>query len=345
MKSSFLLHFRNNTNVTGQYLVIKYKLTNNGNNMTVSAPFASSAANGRNTAAGRDGDDKVTVIGGNTLYADGEWHYLIITPDLVNNKTFTANADGSYSWKYLRIRLNGWAATDSTCYIDIDEIAFADDIYIAERYAKGDAAVCSHAKNTIVWDDENGYTITCQLCGKVTEDDMIYKTEANTGNLGYYPESDFMTASKEDGFVRYTIKAKPSDGYFLPFTGNTSNVTGQYMVIKYKLTNNGKNLTVTAPYASSAASGQGGAAGKNGDNSNSFVNGDTLYADGEWHYLVITPNEGNATFVKNHDGTYTWTYLRITINNFDAYDGSCHFDIDEIAFADNMEAVNAYIAK
>ena len=181
---------------------------------------------------------------------------------------------------------------------------------------------------------------------------MLYKTEANLGAAsgeGLHHAgscSSFLTATQEDGFVRYTPnKTIPDDCYFFPFTGNTTNVTGQYMVIKYRVVNNNKNMTASIAFASSAASGQTSAAGKNGDQSNSFVNGATLYADGEWHYLVITPQSGNATFIKNIDGTYTWAYLRVRFGGLAAIDGSCYFDIDEIAFADNMDAVNAYTAK
>ena len=342
----------NNSNVTGQYVVIKYRLVNNNTDMTVGAIYASSSAHGRATAAGADGDGNNHCVNSTTLTADGEWHYLIITPK-DTNKTFKANADGTYTWKYLRIQINGFAAIDGSCYIEIDELAFADNLYAVERYAKGDEAVCSHANKGYVWDNVNGYTTVCEGCGLETViGDMIYKTEANLGaadgNGTHYAGSmsNFLTVTQEDGFVRYTPnKTIPSDCYFFPFTGNTTIVTGQYMVIKYRAVNNGKNMTASIPFASSAASGQTSAKGSNGDNSNTFVNGDTLYADGEWHYLVITPGSGNATFIKNIDGTYTWSYLRVRFGGLDATDGSCYFDIDEIAFADNMDAVNAYIGQ
>lgn len=335
-------------------MVIKYRLVNNGKDMAnLATIFASTTASGKTGATGGGiGDNQNSFVGGNTLYADGEWHYLVITPK-DTNKTFTRNADGTYTWAYLRMTIANFAATDGTCYLEIDEIAFADNLYAVELYAKGDEAVCSHANKGYVWDNVNGYTTVCEGCGEVLgTSDMIYKTEANLGDAsaeGVYHAgscSSFLTATQEDGFVRYTPnKAVPSDSYFFPFQGNTTNVTGQYMVIKYRAFNNNKDMSVDLVYASSAASGQTSAAGKNGDNSNSFVNGTTLYADGEWHYLVITYTDANKTFIKNIDGTYTWAYARLRVLGFDAANGSCYFDIDEVAFADNMDAVNAYMGK
>jgi hypothetical protein len=151
--------------------------------------------------------------------------------------------------------------------------------------------------------------------------------------------------TQADGVVRYTpIKDASSDPYFYPLYNNTQ-VTGKYLVIKYRLVNDGVNMTTSALFASSLASGQACAAGSNGDNANTALNGATLYADGEWHYLIITPTDGNTTFTPNADGTYTWRYLRMRLNNFKAFDRSCYFEIDEIAFADNLEAVENYAYK
>ena len=110
------------------------------------------------------------------------------------------------------------------------------------------------------------------------------------------------------------------------------------------MVNNNSNINLSAPFASSAASGQTAAAGQNGDSSNKLVS-ETIIADGEWHYFMVTPQEANTTFVANQDGTYSWSYLRIRFNTFAAYDGSCYIDIAEIAFADNLEAAENYIGK
>ena len=132
-----------------------------------------------------------------------------------------------------------------------------------------------------------------------------------------------------------TSGSNPADPYFYPYRYGTA-VTGKFMVVKYRLSNKGQNMTVNAPYASSAANGQSGAAGKNGDGSNN-ITPTTLYSDGEWHYFIVTPKDDNTTFTPNADGTYSWGYFRVRLNGFAAY--------DEIAFADCREAADAYIVK
>ncbi len=202
---------------------------------------------------------------------------------------------------------------------------------------------CDHDEGiTTEWDSATKlYSFTCDRCGVILEHrDMLYKSEAKTTNLGNL--GGWLTATQEDGFVRYSPYAEPSDGYFAPFNSNTA-VTGQYMVIRYRLINNYTNAGTGSLFASSAASGQTKAKGQNGDNKNSANS--SLFGDGNWHTIIITPDlEKNLTFTPNADGTYTWNYLRMT-PAFAAWDGSCYLDIDEIAFADNLEAAEHYAAQ
>ena len=172
---------------------------------------------------------------------------------------------------------------------------------------------------------------------------MIYITPPANNDADVGSSSNFIKTTQEDGFVRYTPTTSVSDPYFYIYR-NGHVVTGQYMVIKYRLVNNNTSITLSAPFASSAASGQTGAAGKNGDGSNKIV-GDKLIADGEWHYFMVTPQEANTTFTANADGTYSWAYFRVKFVSFAAFDGSCYIDIAEVAFADNIYAAESYIAK
>ena len=121
---------RHNNNVTGQFMVIKYRMVNNGvNNPAGRTWFAGSAASG-NTGASGGGDNYVTKY---AIIADGEWHTMVVTiPE--NNTKFTANENGTYTWAYLRMGFEV-AAYDGTCYLDIAELAFADNIVAAENYA------------------------------------------------------------------------------------------------------------------------------------------------------------------------------------------------------------------
>ena len=128
--------YRGGTVVTGQYMVIKYRIVNKDADCSLGGFYSGTVVTNYNGAQGG------AVIGdgenfkqSNVLYGDGEWHYLVVVPNLAKNNAFKPNADGTYSWQYLRIGIGGMKAFDGTCYIDIDEIAFADNIVAAESYA------------------------------------------------------------------------------------------------------------------------------------------------------------------------------------------------------------------
>jgi hypothetical protein len=183
---------------------------------------------------------------------------------------------------------------------------------------------------------------------------MIYKTEAYLGDVhasyGYHTvgsNAGFISASAEtegeEDFIRYKAVNNNGKEYYFFHLRYNEEVTGRYMVIKYRHDNGTatSGVTVKLPFASSAASGQ-----------NNPITGDTskevnlsageFIADGEWHYLIVNPKETNDTFIPNEDGTYTWSYLRIRAAGWGAYDGTCYLDIAEIAFADDLEAAQLY---
>ena len=98
----------NNTGVTGQYLVIKYRVGTIGNGMTKMDIYANT-----NKVAG-----KTNLVGageaGFVKVNDNQWHTVVI--DLANlikdpSVAFVDNGDGTYSIKYLSIRPFGGATT------------------------------------------------------------------------------------------------------------------------------------------------------------------------------------------------------------------------------------------
>ena len=126
--------YRSGNVVTGQYAVIKYRVVNQNADCTVGSFFAGTVVTNYNGAQGKYGDNSIIKLS-DKFFGDGEWHYLVITPNLATNTAFAANEDGTYSWQYLRIGVGGMKAYDNSCYIDIDEIAFADNAEAAEYYA------------------------------------------------------------------------------------------------------------------------------------------------------------------------------------------------------------------
>ena len=189
----------------------------------------------------------------------------------------------------------------------------------------------------LVWDStEMIYIGTC-VCGKEFTYDMIYKTEAEANATA--ASANGYDISQQDGFVRYT--ATSASDYYIHIYRNGAQVTGQFMVIKYRMLNNGINPTMRTWFAGSVAGGNTCAMG-NGDNLVSNVNYTSFVADGEWHYMIVTIPDTNTKFTANEDGTYSWAYLRIGYTPA-ADDGTCYLDIDELAFCDNLEAAENYV--
>ena len=202
---------------------------------------------------------------------------------------------------------------------------------------------CTHLSETYTWSSADKlYTFTCPSCDRVRTDDMLYKTEAITKAEDVGSTGNFLTATTktEDGetFVRYTAgETTATDLYFYPYRYGTA-VTGKYMVIKYRVSNGGTDLSTGQIFASSAPSGK--VPGNSGTNQNSASS--VWFDDGEWHTMIIQPKDTNTTFTPNEDGTISWGYLRININGIKAGN---YVDIAEIAFADSEEAAKCYAYK
>ena len=174
---------------------------------------------------------------------------------------------------------------------------------------------------------------------------MLYKTESNSsGNAGsgsnYINVSTGKDADGED-YVRYTAVTSAGDPYFYLFSTGGTVTTGKYMVVKYRMVNGNKNASVSRLFAGTLASGRTGASGKD----YCYAAPSTLYADGKWHYMVISPKDSSDAFVANADGTYNWRYLRLNVTGWKAYDKSCYLDIAEVAFAPDAEAAEYYAYK
>ena len=297
------------TAVTGKYMVIKYRAYDPNNSELALRTFFAGSAASSNTGAAGNGDQYTSRS--STFIADGLWHYMIVSIS-DSNTQFGANADGTYTWKYLRFGFDA-SVYDGTAYVDIESLAFADNMTAVRRYVYGD--------------------------------DATYKTEATSASNVVGSSGNFLDAKviveNGESFVRYSPVsgvAIPSDAFFYPYQNGTA-VTGKFMVIKYRVSNGGTALGLGQIFASTVASG--GYPGVTGSAAN-YASPTSWVADGQWHTMMIQPKDDNVSFTPNSDGTYSWKYLRININGITA---SGYLDIAEIAFFDNAEAADEYACK
>ena len=169
--------------VTGQYMVMKLRIGENGLNQTHLAMFIRSTGSG--LVEGMRVDVKVAE--------DGEWHIIVI--DLSNRVKdaatyFATDSDGKYHTRYVQIRpfSNNQVGAQADDYMDIAYIAFCDSrdelgsIISEETYEwsksrseseelkVADHSCAKHTAGEMQIKSEDGVTVyssVCSACGNV----------------------------------------------------------------------------------------------------------------------------------------------------------------------------------
>ena len=107
--------YHGNTAVTGRYAIIKYRTSSNVTHFNV---YASTSRDGAT-----NGDDLTSAY----IIADGEWHVMLV--DLAAAKTVTADDNGEYTVKFLRIDpFKGGPDIETAESVDIAYVGVHDGI-------------------------------------------------------------------------------------------------------------------------------------------------------------------------------------------------------------------------
>lgn len=122
---------------------------------------------------------------------------------------------------------------------------------------------------------------------------------------------------------------------------NGAAVTGQYLVIKYRVGNNGLGQTQLRMYLSTTRSGAV-------DETDGF--GLTVTEDNEWHVAVIDMsmahgNSSGSTFKRAEDGTYTLKFLQVRPFTGAVAKADDYTDIAYIAFCDSLDDVKVLVVE
>ena len=347
----------NNENVTGQYLVFKYK-TDQGTNGNI---WANTISNGH---------DNGSAYMNFNYVGDGKWNIAVI--DLSKNITshVKASEDGQYRIKWARVDFLDNAKTGGYFEMafmmicdDLNDVAFAlddadraacthqyinvdENCYGVCSFCKADLGNQHNVKETYV---DNGTTRTykkaCVNCGGAEEYSYNVEFGANKPNVFINAGDIFekgsvtnctKTLSADGTYVTFTDKAGASEGYWNVYAGNGS-VTGQFLLIKYR-TNN----TMFEFYLG-ANNGRNGAAG-----------GEEFYfnpvTDGTWQVAIIDMSNG-AMFNANEDGTYSASYIRWDLLNgkgtgsrtIDVAYAAIADDLGELLYIDDLDAYTAFM--
>ena len=145
-------------------------------------------------------------------------------------------------------------------------------------------------------------------------------------------------------FVSLHGTPKGNESYFPPFyntfdatTGECEIVTGQYIVVKYRIPTSNPD---TLPYLQFFASTEEASATGRGDNITVPLNSG-VYADDQWHVLIVDLSKsGMSAIVPNEDGTYSIQHIRFDVFNIPVNEQT-HVDLVYFAIHDNLEEIYA----
>lgn len=299
---------------TGRYLVYRYRLPANGRKQT-SVQFYVSTTNGG--MAAYDNSQAPAVE-----RTDGEWYTVII--DLAEfGKTFTADENGKYSAKYVRI--DPFYTVESTAvsandYFDLQFVALCDELtdYLSPS-----------SQNTILYNKTAGTSHSYNQFNGYMSWDGSEKLGGKT------------TITEANGLTYNKYLSNSSSEQNLGIYSNATALTpvSDYLAIIYRapktVMSGGTRITNKVGYAevfihSTATSAQG----------NSYKTGSSYTKDGTWKVMVIDLTSIGATY----DPATGMTSLRLDYFNGDANtlvkNGELH--IAAISFVKNAAAGTAW---
>ena len=258
--------YSNGIAVTGQYLVIKYRIPDNDlryfPDQTKSVTQTQIRMYLSTTRAGaRDETDSL----GLRVAEDGEWHVAIIdlSRAVGNNSgtSFTAAEDGSYTMKFLQLRLFYGGLSSENDYTDIAYVAVCDKLEEAKSLVVEDRYYCQNAKDiratgtgSIVYKENDQcvdthaivesaeeaegkvtYSYECSACGskfasrEVSSELVKYYSASNVSKpaMVYQATSKGLLADGDGSvYARYTGQNKPFNIFFVRTENGVTSPSG-----------------------------------------------------------------------------------------------------------------------
>ena len=317
--------------VTGQYLVLKYRL-----------PLSNTVKH-RYFEVFTTTKSSIACFGiSNALINDGEWHTLVIDLASFEREDFAANDKGEYKARSIRFDFyNEYYANGNS--IDIEFFGMSDDLAEIRGYEKVDSINVFKNGGSVTSYDKEGNEIE-------TPTDINASTEIKGFDFYLSASSIADSARADSGHIGNTVLA--SDGsyvtlhyarqyarlesYVTLFAGNRK-PTGQYLIFKYRAQ---KQAGTIEFYCSTEAEGAGAAAAIKGlfnlnvDKNYAFV------ADDTWHTVVIDLSKvlPDEAYKANAAGEYIAKFIRLDLFNFGAAkDDDYSVDVAYVGFSSSYE--------
>lgn len=356
------------TAVTGQFLVIQFRIPENGLGQSMLKFYTSTE---KEWAINEEDGVSMPVSENN------EWTTFII--DLANasgtgsGTSYKPGTDGSYAMKFIQMRLFSSQVANENCYTDISFVAVCDSLEEARslvtentyQYKSTGAAIGSYNKDgsciTHMAEeavDGRTYTTKCKICGK----NLAEKTVPESVNK-YFSGSDISTLPSQFYNLNPSFMVEDDAAYTrLNFAGKTAS-----QLIWTRMGSDG-----TGPYLNNGASTFTVDGGKflvfrfrkNGDANNveftiGTMKGDVSYTNianqktkkitlqfneldnDEWFTCVIDLETVMGDAWQADNGTYKVSYFQFTMygNDSNPLSSSKYFDFEYFAFVDSWEEI------
>lgn len=327
---------QNNSEVTGQYVVIKYRIPEAYPNQDVTLEFFTSTKNEQAT-----GTDAFTFTK-EIAPADGKWHVLVVDTSKFGKSTIAPKADGTYTLKYVRLDpING--TTDTNYRIDIAYFAIHSDLNEILEFNKSegeDEIIFVTGRGATTMNTADGSTNTPEK-PENTDPFLVYHDAEKFASLVVSGWVDHVEMGSE-GNVSYAslfASATQGEAQLSKMLQSNTDETGQYIVIKYRIPKMYQNQEVTLEFFTSTVN----EGAKGGDNFTFTKN--TVPADNQWHVVVVDVTQFGKrdSIVATEDGKYILKHVR-----FDAINGttdtSYRIDISYFGIHNNLDEVLAHCA-
>ena len=316
-QEAYAMLFTGNEEVTGDILVLKYRIPASNPNKIASFNFFTSTKN--DTASGAN-----SYWASGMAVADGEWQVLAVDISRYANESYEANEKGLYAAKYLRFDIFNEAMDNATVF-DVEYIALFDDMSEVLKY-NSDVEKIMVAKKS----DEYEYVSTkggATLNLSVSASALFQKAIATQNRF------HSVTLSDDESYVRFA--GSPGEATLMMFGNNTS-PTGQYMILKYRMPTDYPDKYNYWNFFTSTVN-------ESPTGSDAFYGEDAQVAkDGEWHVIVFDlAAREMETFTANEDGSYTAKYLRFDVFN-ETTVAEAYFDVAYIGMSDSLDNILAY---
>ena len=314
---------------TGGYVVIKYRVpTTNDTDLGHFQVYI--------------GTEAADIIGSkdwmltNDVKKDSEWHVMVIDLKEFHLENFVANDDGSYSTKYFRFDIFN-AVMSTASYIDLQYVAICDSLEAALELNEDMVSVD-------LVQNENSSTVIYVSTGTGEASDADYfdlfidasTIAAAVGNSGVSK-----TLAEDESYVTIGTEKSIPEAFLNVYAGGNE-VTGQYIVIKYRIAPEHADLVTENLFLECFTSTKNSDATA-GDHINTLGKG-LLVADGEWNLVILDASTLVDTFAPDANGEYTAKYIRLDALNYTGSEAGIPTGLSiDIAFVAMCEDTSAYL--